>query len=111
MTRPRPGFLLLAAAASRIHERYVSWRSSMPCNNPAMRRSVLGAICAILLWLALGAAGSAMASPEPARPPVRVGRLVLGNASPVSLNWVSVYWIDERGALPVDEVEARAEQI
>jgi diguanylate cyclase (GGDEF)-like protein len=76
-----------------------------------MRRGPLGAMCAVLLWLVLWTAGGALAESERGPPLARTGHLVLDGGGPVSLNWASLYWVDERGELSVDQVETRGEEL
>jgi two-component system, sensor histidine kinase LadS len=64
---------------------------------------------AVWLWLALACAcGGAHAAdaPSPAVPPA----VEIGTHGEVALVERSLYWIDETGALPIEQVESRAEE-
>jgi diguanylate cyclase (GGDEF)-like protein len=77
-----------------------------------MRRSVLRAIGAVVLWFAssLGAM-DARADAEPAVSPVQPPQLVLGQQSRVNLQGQAVYWLDDRGGTSVDQVEERVDTL
>jgi two-component system, sensor histidine kinase LadS len=77
-----------------------------------MQRGPLGALVALLLWVALCCtAGSALAAQDAgvAAPPPP--RLALGATDELALQGRSLYWFDERGATPAEQVEASLQQV
>jgi diguanylate cyclase (GGDEF)-like protein len=77
-----------------------------------MRRSVLRAVGAVLLWCA-SSWGCAAHAAEPAGQvtPARIAPIALSGDQPVHLYHRSTYWVDPTHATHIDQVEARAEEL
>ena len=76
-----------------------------------MRRTLWGAVGAMMLWCAsmLGV-GAALAAETPV-PGGRVQPLQLGGEQPITLYQRSTWWIDATGVQSIEQVEARSDEL
>lgn len=89
----------------------MAWTPPRRGTIPRMRRRFLRAFGAALLWCAAACSAAADASAPDPVPPPRAQTLALAGEAVVPLSGRSVTWMDSRGSLPVEQVEARADSL